>query len=183
MHDSGWHTQSQAGQGIRTEEKGRPVTQLWQSSDTHGNQLPIYCTQVKKNIPHIVSEICPVTNFRYLAGWGVVTAMRSAAGASTWHSLQVHPCTLGACSLQATVPAESPHIPAWVRGFQTQIHREPILKRPNRHVVPGRSFWRRPDSPERRAGLKVIAELWLEGSSSSGGYGQARICGLVQHGG
>jgi len=31
---------------------------------------------------------------------------------------------------------------------------------PNRHVVPGRRFWRRPGSSGRRAGLNLIATLW-----------------------
>ena len=65
-------------------------------------------------------------------------------------------------------------------GNKLPTLRSIAIQCPNRHVVPGRSFWRRPDSPERRAGLKVIAALWLEGSSSSGGYGQARSCGPVQ---
>ena len=56
-------------------------------------------------------------------------------------------------------------------------------KGPNRHVVPGRRFWRRPGSSGRRAGLKPIAALLVEGSPSPGGPGQASNGGSVQHGG
>jgi len=75
---------------------------------------------------------------------------------------------------------------ALVDSFSEKPHKafDPTLKRgPNRHVVPGRGFWRRPGSSGRWAGLKSIAPLWVEGSPSPGGSGQVRDRGPVQHGG
>ena len=130
-----------------------------------------------------------------LRGWGVPSETRSK---------YVPVCSV-ATSLSLTVSDGTPHshIPAnyvdsfcflhpstrgpsiqkdtshWIYGSNPKK----LFSEGNRHVVPGRHFWRRPDSSERRAGLNSIAALWDEGSSSSGGAGQASNGGTVQHDG
>ena len=68
--------------------------------------------------------------------------------------------------------------------YVVSIPKKPLPEEsPNRHVVPGRRFWRRSDSSGRRAGLNLIATLWGEGSPSPDGPEQVSNGGPVQHGG